>query len=158
MFEAQIASLRGNQIFLAAATVATLRPVDRAPWAQSEIAIHARADAVAMGRELAASPPAVAQSDPKVINDPTRLDWDYYGSGYALKPIRDPAIPGGGAAVEIAVKKGRNAYDAGTNVPIGAIVEGRDYVVRFWARTLKSSASGGKGRLLVRFVGVRAGF
>lgn len=109
--------------------------------------VAALAAALALGSTM----PLAAQGEPKVINDPTRLDWDYYGSGYKLKPIRDAAIPGGGAAVEIEVQQGRNPYDAGANVPIGAITEGRDYVVRFWARTLKSSGKSGKGRILVRF-------
>ncbi len=90
-------------------------------------------------------------NDVKVINDPTRLDWDYYGAGYKLKPIRDAAIPGAGAAVEIEVRKGANPYDAGTNIPIGPIVAGRDYVVRFWARALTAATGDKQGRLTVRF-------
>lgn len=94
---------------------------------------------------------ATASADVKIINDPTRLDWDYYGRGYKLKPIRDPAIPGGGAAVEINVRKGANPYEAGTNIPIGPITKGRDYVLRIWARTVSASTKDKQGRILVRF-------
>lgn len=96
---------------------------------------------------VAAAQPAMA--DPKIINDPTRLDWDYYGS-YSIKPIPGVAIPGQGA-VEVKVDKGQNRYDAGANIPIGPISKGQDYVVRIWARTLSSSAKDGKGKILVRF-------
>ncbi len=100
---------------------------------------------------LAISAAAARAADPVVINDPTRLDWDYYGSGYALLPIREAAIPGGGAAVQVTVDKGAQPHAAGANIPVGPIVEGRDYVIRFWARTMSSNAAGGKGRVLVRF-------
>ncbi len=91
-------------------------------------------------------------SEFKVVNDPTSLDWEYYGAGYKLKAIRDPAFPGGGAAVEVDVKKGRDPFSAGANIRLTEpIVSGRDYVVRLWARTLSAKTADGKGRILVRF-------
>ena len=88
----------------------------------------------------------------QIINDPTSLDWEYYGAGYKLKPIRDPSIPGGGAAVQVDVQKGHDPYSAGANIHLKApIVAGRDYVVRFWARTLSAKSDDGKGRIIVRF-------
>ncbi|MEQ7872497.1 hypothetical protein ABDK56_00610 [Sphingomonas sp. ASV193] len=94
---------------------------------------------------------ANAQVAPKLLNDPTSLDWTYYGGGYRLKPIREIAIPGG-AAVEVTVEKGSQPYAAGATVPLtGPFVKGRDYVVAFWARTIASKAADRQGRILVRF-------
>ena len=90
-------------------------------------------------------------SDFRIVNDPAGLDWEYYGGGYKLKPIRDPSFPGG-AAVEIEVQKGHDPWSAGTNIRlIEPIVTGHNYVIRFWARTLSAASSDGKGRILVRF-------
>jgi hypothetical protein len=88
----------------------------------------------------------------RIINDPTSLDWEYYGSGYKLKPIRDPSFPGGEAAVQFDVEKGNDPFTAGTNIHLNQpIVTGRNYVVRFWARTISAKSSDGKGRIVVRF-------
>ena len=48
----------GGGIFFLVVALATLRPVDHGPWAQTESAVHARADAATMQRELAAAHPA----------------------------------------------------------------------------------------------------
>ena len=94
---------------------------------------------------------AQAGGDFQIVNDPTNLDWEYYGTGYQLKPIRDPAIPSG-AAVEVNIKKGHDPWSAGTNIHLNQpFATGRSYVVRFWARTLSADSSDGKGRMLVRF-------
>lgn len=93
--------------------------------------------------------PSPALADPKIINDPARLDWDYYGS-YSIKPIPGVAIPGKGA-VEVKVDKGQNLYDAGANIPIGPITKDKDYVVQLWARTISTASKDGKGKILVRF-------
>jgi hypothetical protein len=95
----------------------------------------------------------VAPSDVKIVNDPASFDWEYYGTGYKLKPIRDPSFPGGGAAVEVDVQKGHDPYSAGANIHLNQpIVSGRYYVVRFWARTVSAKSDDGKGRIIVRFV------
>jgi hypothetical protein len=102
---------------------------------------------------LAGAAPSLGQAgaDFQIINDPTSLDWEFYGTGYKIKPIRDPAFPSG-AAVEVDVQKGRDPYSAGTNIHLNQpIVTGRNYVVRFWARTLSTDSPNGKGRILVRF-------
>ena len=94
---------------------------------------------------------APASAAPVMINDPTSLDWQYYGSDYAVKPITGLAIPGG-AAAEIKVTGGMHPYDAGTNIALRKpIAKGRDYVISFWARTLDSNAPDKQGRILVRF-------
>ena len=88
-----------------------------------------------------------------LINDPSRMDWNFYGTDQTTRNVKDPAIPGGGAAVQVTVARaGANIYDSGANVPIRTgIVAGRDYTVSFYARTLKSEAADGKGRIGVRF-------
>lgn len=97
---------------------------------------------------------ALAQSsgDFQIVNDPTSLDWEYYGTGYKLKPIRDPSIPSG-VAVEVEVQKGHDPWSAGANIHFNQpMVTGRNYVVRFWARTIAAKSDNGKGRIVVRFL------
>jgi len=106
----------------------------------------------AVALSIAAAGSSVRAQDARIINDPTSLDWEYYGSGYKLKPIRDPSFPGGGAAVQVDVQKGHDPFSAGTNIHLNQpFVTGRNYVVRFWARTLSSKSADGRGRILVRF-------
>src|SRR5262245_37021344 len=107
---------------------------------------------IVAGGAMAAQVGSSNASSVKIINDPTSLDWEYYGTGYKVKPIRDPSFPGGGAAVEVDVQKGHDPYSAGTNIHLNQpIVSARNYVVRFWARTLSAKSSDGKGRIIVRF-------
>ena len=89
----------------------------------------------------------------RLINDPSALDWATFGSILKAKNVKSPDIPGGGAAVQFALQSpGTAPYDAGANVPIRtALGSKRDYVVAFWARTIKSDAPDGKGRISVRF-------
>jgi len=108
--------------------------------------------ALALGLAAAPATAQVAGSGAKIINDPTSLAWEYYGTGYKLKPITDPSFPGGGAAVQVDVQKGRDPYSAGANIHLNApIVTGRNYVIRFWARTISAKSPDGKGRIIVRF-------
>lgn len=88
-----------------------------------------------------------------LINDPTRLDWAVFGPGATSKPVKDASIPGGQAALQVAVPKaGATLYEIGTNAPItAAIAPGTDLVVAFYARTVSSSRSDGKGVIGVRF-------
>lgn len=53
---------QGLGLGIAIIALATLRPVDRAPWAVTAPAIQARTDAAAMHRELAAARPAALQT------------------------------------------------------------------------------------------------
>lgn len=88
-----------------------------------------------------------------LINDPSRLDWSFYGAEQKTKNVQDPSIPGGGAAVRVEVPRaGARIFDSGANVPIRrGIAVGRDVTVAFYARTVKSEAPGGKGKIGVRF-------
>lgn len=88
----------------------------------------------------------------RLINDPTRLDWVVYGDGQSSKPVRDAAIPGGGALQVTIQRAGANVYDAGTNAPIiAAIKRGQTLVVAFYARVLKAETVDGRGKITVRF-------
>lgn len=88
-----------------------------------------------------------------LINDPSRMDWSFYGAEQKTRNVQDASIPGGGAAVRVEVPRaGANIYDSGANVPIRrGIAVGRDVTVAFYARTVKSEAPGGKGKIGVRF-------
>jgi len=88
-----------------------------------------------------------------LINDPSRLDWAFYGAEQKTKGVRDASIPGGGAAVRVEIARaGAAPHSSGANIPLrGGITAGRDYTIAFYARTVKSDAVGGKGRIGVRF-------
>ncbi|WP_156878206.1 glycoside hydrolase family 5 protein [Sphingopyxis sp. QXT-31] len=88
-----------------------------------------------------------------LINDPSALDWATFGAIMKAKNVRSADIPGGGAAVQFALQSlGTAPYDAGANVPIRTALRSKgDYVAAFWARTIKSDAPDGKGRIGVRF-------
>jgi hypothetical protein len=88
-----------------------------------------------------------------LINDPTRLDWDVFGTGQSSKSVKGDDIPGGKAALQISVPKaGSTLYEVGANAPIAAgIKTGTDVVVAFYARTVSAGTSDGKGRIGVRF-------
>jgi hypothetical protein len=87
-----------------------------------------------------------------LINDPSRLDWDVFGKGQTVKTVKAADIPGGGAAVQFTIpKKGATLFESGANVPLSVAVKpGSDFVVRLYARTLKSDAPDGKGRIGLR--------
>ncbi|WP_262408209.1 glycoside hydrolase family 5 protein [Sphingopyxis sp. OPL5] len=88
-----------------------------------------------------------------LINDPSALDWSTFGTIMKSKIVKSADIPGGGAAMQFTLQSlGVAAYDAGANVPIRTALRGKgDYVAAFWARTVKSDAPDGKGRIGVRF-------
>lgn len=88
-----------------------------------------------------------------LINDPSRLDLQIYGKDKKTKSVRDAAIPGGGAAVQIDVTSaGKAAHDVGANIPVTTgIKAGSDVVIAFYARTIKAETSNGQGRIGVRF-------
>jgi hypothetical protein len=88
-----------------------------------------------------------------LINDPTRLDWNVFGTGQTSKSVKGDDIPGGRAAVQISVPKaGATLYEVGANAPITAgIKSGTDIVVAFYARTVSAGTSDGNGRIGVRF-------
>ncbi|WP_284125559.1 hypothetical protein [Parerythrobacter aestuarii] len=89
----------------------------------------------------------------RLVNDPSRIDWDSYGPEFHAESIVDESIPGGGAARRFHVKQASEfIYAAGTNIPLIRNVKRGDTVtIGFYARTLESSESSGKGILRVRF-------
>ena len=82
-----------------------------------------------------------------LINDPTRIDWASQGASLKVKPVRDSAIPGGGAARRYTVPgKLANAWEAQTLVPLTAgIAAGQTVTVGFYARALSAKTPDGKG-------------
>jgi hypothetical protein len=87
-----------------------------------------------------------------LINDPTRLEWATYGPGIKTKVVKGKEIPGGGALQFTIPKAGSTLYEVGANAPLAApIKKGQQILVAFYARTISSSASDGKGRIGVRF-------
>lgn len=87
-----------------------------------------------------------------LINDPTRLDWQIFGTGQTSKPVKGEDIPGGKAALQITVPKaGATLFEVGANAPITTSIKaGTDIVVAFYARTVSADTSDGKGRIGVR--------
>lgn len=87
-----------------------------------------------------------------LINDPTRLDWQIFGTGQTSKPVKGEEIPGGKAALRITVPKaGANLFEVGANAPITTSIKaGTDIVVAFYARTVTADTTDGKGRIGVR--------
>jgi len=88
-----------------------------------------------------------------LINDPTRVDWGGYGSNYKSEGVKDPSIPGGGAARRFTLNaKGAEVYSVATNVPLLAdIKRGEVVTVGFYARTIAAETPDGQGVLGVRF-------
>ena len=93
-----------------------------------------------------------AQLPGKLINDPTRLDWEVFGPGATSKPIKGSDAPGGGALQVTIPKKGTTAYEIGVNAPLtGGFTKGATYVVSFYARTIKADTNDNNGVIGVRF-------
>ena len=90
----------------------------------------------------------------KLVNDPSRLDWDVFGQdkGAGSRAIKNADVQGG-AAIQITVPhKGATAYEIGVNAPLTAnITKGATYVVSFYARTVSSNSQDGNGTIGVRF-------
>lgn len=89
----------------------------------------------------------------ELINDPTRIDWGGYGANYKSEGVKDPSIPGGGAARRFTLNaKGAEVYSVATNVPLLAdIRRGEVVTVGFYARTISAETADGLGVLGVRF-------
>ena len=88
-----------------------------------------------------------------LINDPSRLDWATQGQGFKQKGITDPAIPGGGAAVEFEIRKADpEPYSIQAFVPLlSKIAKGDTVTIGFYARALSAETADGKGTISVRF-------
>jgi len=87
------------------------------------------------------------------VSDPTRQDWATQGTGFKSKGVQDPAIPGGGAAVQFEIpKSGPQPYSIQAFIPLlSKIAKGETYTVGFYARTLSAETADGKGVIGVRF-------
>lgn len=87
-----------------------------------------------------------------LINDPTSLEWRTQGQRLKVSSVVDPAIPGGGAAVQYEVRRaGGNPWEMQAFIPLTAdIAMGEQVTFGFWARTLSSSGNGGMGQIRAR--------
>ena len=121
--------------------------------------------ALAAALLASAAPQAVAQNLPPevkaleaqlpgtLVNDPSRIDWESYGPDFYAESIKDPSIPGGGAARRFHINKADEfIYTAGANIPLIRNVKRGDTVtLGFWARAVSATTDDGKGVLRVRF-------
>lgn len=117
-------------------------------------ALAVTAGAAASGQQPTPELQALDEQLPgTLINDPSRMELQVYGSGARTKQLRDASIPGGGAALQIDVASvGTTPYAIGGNVPIRtAIRSGTDYTVGFYARVKSADTPDGKGRVSIRF-------
>lgn len=88
-----------------------------------------------------------------LVNDPSRIDWESYGADLNASSVVDPSIPGGGAARRFEIRRAAEfIYTAGTNIPLTKSVSRGDTVtIGFYARTIASDETDGKGVVRVRF-------
>jgi len=88
-----------------------------------------------------------------LINDPSRLDWATQGIGFKSRSVTDPAIPGGGAAVQFEIRKADpKPYTIQAFVPLlSKIARGDAVTIGFYARALSAETADGKGVVNVRF-------
>jgi hypothetical protein len=121
--------------------------------------------AAIVGMALALASPAMAQDlspelqalDAKLpgtlINDPSSLEWKTQGIGFKSKGVTDPAIPGGGAAVQFEIRKADpKPYTIQAFVPLlSKIASGDSVTIGFYARALSADTPDGKGTISVRF-------
>ena len=108
----------------------------------------------AVAQSLSAEVQALeAQLPGRLVNDPSRIDWESYGPEFYAESFVDPAVPGGGAARRFHVNKASEfIYSAGANIPlIRSVKRGDTITLGFWARTVSASTDDGKGVLRVRF-------
>lgn len=108
------------------------------------------------GAPLSASQDALAelaaQLPGTLVNDPSRLDWESYGSDLERSVVQDATIPGG-VAIQFDIKRASEfIYTAGTNVPLTKTVRRGDQItVGFYARTIRAQTEDDRGVLRVRF-------
>jgi hypothetical protein len=106
-----------------------------------------------LAASLLVSTSAIAQNIPgKVINEPSRLDWETSGKDYTEHGVRSADIPNGGAAAHYTItRKGQNTYDITAKVPlIDGVTKGDDVTIGFWARTIMADTPDGNGTIGVR--------
>ena len=110
--------------------------------------------AVAPAQDLSPQLQALAAKLPgTLISDPTRLDWATQGTGFKSKGVTDPAIPGGGAAVQFEIPKADpKPYSIQAFIPLlSKVAKGDTVTVGFYARALSADTADGKGLINVRF-------
>ncbi|MFU7528998.1 hypothetical protein [Qipengyuania sp. ASV99] len=107
----------------------------------------------AMAQDEAALEALDAQLPGDLVNDPSAIDWQSYGTDLAASSVVDPSIPGGGAARRFEVKRAAAfIYTAGANIPLTKEVDrGETVTVGFYARTIEADTDDGKGVVRVRF-------
>lgn len=88
-----------------------------------------------------------------LVSDPTRLDWATQGTDFKSKGFQDPAIPGGGAAVQFEIPRpGEHPYSVQAFVPLlSKVARGETVTIGFYARALSADTADGKGVIGVRF-------
>ena len=87
-----------------------------------------------------------------LLNDPTDIGWDFYGTDLTSQLVQEETIPGGGAAMRVTMSSPGEVYAGGLNIPLLARVNSGDQVtIGFFARVIESAAEGGVGRVFVRF-------
>ncbi len=94
-----------------------------------------------------------AQLPGELVNDPSRMDWEGYGSDLSETAIVDETIPGGGVARRYQVRRASEfIYTAGLKIPLTESVDRGDTItIGFYARTIEAATSDGRGVLRVRF-------
>ena len=109
--------------------------------------------APAVGQDKAALKALDEQLPGDLVNDPSRIDWQSYGSDLEASAIVDESIPGGGAARRFEIKRAAEfIYTSGTNVPLTKKVSRGDQItIGFYARTVKADTDDGRGVIRVRF-------
>jgi hypothetical protein len=114
------------------------------------LALPASAPAQDLSPELQALD---AQLPGRLINDPSRLDWATQGQGFKSKGVTDPAIPGGGAAIQFEIREADpKPYSIQAFVPLTSkVAKGQTLTIGFYARTLSADTADGKGVVGVRF-------
>lgn len=123
-----------------------------------------RTAALGLAVALATPLPASAQSDAaslealdaqlpgKLVNDPSRIDWESYGPEFHAESFQDDNLPGGAARRFHINRATEHIYTAGTNIPLTKTVRrGEQVTIGFWARTVESTEDDGRGVLRVRF-------
>lgn len=128
-----------------------------APPAPAVAAAPAQVPSPSSSSHKSKLPPELAAFDAQVpgdlINDPTRIDWATYGPELEASARQSADIPGGGAARVFNLKsRGSFPYTSSANVPLlDDVASGEQVTIGFYARTVSSERSDGKGTIGVRF-------
>jgi hypothetical protein len=88
----------------------------------------------------------------KMINQAENLQlWQSYGEGLTKGLIPAKNMPGGNATAINVSSLGKNAYDAGINIPVAeALTQGDVLTIAFVARTISAETDTGAGKVAIR--------